>query len=101
MNIQNGSKVLIFKKCCTTNNSRLNKANSSKFLNVISSDIERLNGGEMVGGILVTPFVVIYTFIMLWSMFSYYCLFFLLAFIINTSVSKYAATKKSKNLEKK
>ena len=94
MNIQNGSKVLIFKKCCTTNNSRLSKANSSKFLNVVASDIERLYLGYLVGGVFVTPLVVIYTFYMLWEMFSFYSLFFLIAFFMNASISKWAATNK-------
>ena len=99
--LKNATTVLIYKKVHSVNLSSINEISTGKVVNVVTNDLNRLIGGLFVPSATVVPFVVVFIMVYLWTLFSYFSLFFVLAFAINTKISAVAARIKKDCLKKK
>ena len=94
MRLKLSTTCMIFKKLQSVSVSSLNKISTGKVVNVVANDLAHMDRGDNLPNIFVIPFVVLFTFYFLWTLYGAYFLLFLLAFVVTGKFQKYMAGKK-------
>jgi hypothetical protein len=90
--MKQGTTVLLYKKLHSVNMSSLNKVSTGKIVNVVTAELTGLATGMTTVPLSYSiPLVVVFTLGYLWTLFGYFCLAFVVAFVSVSCVIKKCA----------